>query len=126
MIVSSRLLVPHKIDAKCGDRFLQARYQNRGKPAFRSLRDEALTKFGEFIGAGREFSFCDSPYTCAKQASERSDGPYRCPSAHGLAARLDLRSAAVNEQFDTRDETGVIRREKRRHLVKFAGNYRLN
>src|SRR5713101_3015798 len=36
---------------------------NRGKPAFRSLRDEALTKFGEFIGAGREFSFCDSPYT---------------------------------------------------------------
>jgi hypothetical protein len=25
MIVSSRLLVPHKIDAKCGDRFLQAR-----------------------------------------------------------------------------------------------------
>ena len=24
MIVSSRLLVPHKIDAKCGDRFLQA------------------------------------------------------------------------------------------------------
>src|SRR5690242_13407541 len=23
MIVSSRLLVPHKIDAKCGDRFLQ-------------------------------------------------------------------------------------------------------
>ncbi len=24
MIVSSRLLVPYKIDAKCGDRFLQA------------------------------------------------------------------------------------------------------
>ena len=24
MIVSSRLLVPHKIDTKCGDRFLQA------------------------------------------------------------------------------------------------------
>jgi len=24
MIVSSRLLVPHKIDAKCGDRFPQA------------------------------------------------------------------------------------------------------
>jgi hypothetical protein len=24
MIVSSRLLVPHKIDAKCGDRFLEA------------------------------------------------------------------------------------------------------
>jgi len=25
---------------------------HRSKPAFRSLRDEALTKFGEFIGAG--------------------------------------------------------------------------
>jgi hypothetical protein len=25
---------------------------NRSKPAFRSLRDEALTKFGEFIGVG--------------------------------------------------------------------------
>ena len=25
---------------------------------------------------------------------------------------LDLGSAAVNEQFDTRDETGVIRRQK--------------
>src|SRR6266478_7834801 len=36
---------------------------NRGKLAFRSLRDEALTKFGEFIGAGREFSICDSLYT---------------------------------------------------------------
>src|SRR5258708_149098 len=35
--------------------------------------------------------------------------------------RLDLRSAAVNEQFDTRDETGVIRREKQRHLSNFLG-----
>src|SRR5713101_10119613 len=31
--------------------------------AFRSLRDEAPRKCGEFIGAGREFSFRDSPYT---------------------------------------------------------------
>src|SRR5712664_2965827 len=35
--------------------------------------------------------------------------------------RLDLRSAAVNEQFDTGDETGVIRREKQRHLSNFLG-----
>src|SRR5713101_1960869 len=31
--------------------------------AFRSLRDEAPRKCGEFIGAGREFSFRDSLYT---------------------------------------------------------------
>ena len=35
--------------------------------------------------------------------------------------RLDLGSAAVNEQFDTRDETGVIRRQKQRHLGNFLG-----
>ena len=35
--------------------------------------------------------------------------------------RLDLRSAAVNEQFDTRDETGVIRSQKQRHLGDFLG-----
>src|ERR1700730_6508610 len=35
--------------------------------------------------------------------------------------RLDLRSAAVNEQFDTRDETGVIRGQKQRHLGNFLG-----
>ena len=35
--------------------------------------------------------------------------------------RLDLGSASVNEQFDTRDETGVIGREKQRHLSNFLG-----
>src|SRR4029077_9639388 len=35
--------------------------------------------------------------------------------------RLDLRSAAVNEQLDTRDETGVIRRQKQHHLSNFLG-----
>ena len=35
--------------------------------------------------------------------------------------RLDLGSAAVNEQFDTRDETGVIGREEQRHLSNFLG-----
>src|ERR1700730_2762140 len=30
--------------------------------------------------------------------------------------QLDLGSAAVNEQFDTRDETGVIRRQKQSGL----------
>jgi hypothetical protein len=38
-----------------------------------------------------------------------------------VAARSDLRSATVNEQFDTRDETGVIRRQKQRHLGHFLG-----
>src|SRR5258705_12535087 len=33
--------------------------------------------------------------------------------------RSDLGSAAVYEQFDTRDETGVIRSEKQRHLSNF-------
>src|SRR5580700_10644168 len=35
--------------------------------------------------------------------------------------RSDLGSAAVNEQFYTRDETGVIRRQKQRHLSNFLG-----
>jgi hypothetical protein len=35
--------------------------------------------------------------------------------------RSDLRSAAVNEQFNTRDETGVIRSQKQRHLCNFLG-----
>jgi hypothetical protein len=35
--------------------------------------------------------------------------------------RLDLGSAAVDEQFDTRDETGVIRRQKQRRLGNFLG-----
>src|SRR5882762_2187315 len=37
------------------------------------------------------------------------------------AFRLDLGSAAVNEQFDTRDEAGVIRRQKQRDLGNFLG-----
>src|SRR6202022_455547 len=36
-------------------------------------------------------------------------------------ALLNLRSSAVNEQFDTRDETGVIRSQKQRHLSNFLG-----
>src|SRR6267154_3323262 len=35
--------------------------------------------------------------------------------------RSDLGYAAVNEQFDTRDETGVIRSQKQRHLSNFLG-----
>ena len=38
-----------------------------------------------------------------------------------VSFRLDLGSAAVNEEFDTRDETGVVRRQKRRHLGNFFG-----
>jgi hypothetical protein len=33
--------------------------------------------------------------------------------------RLDLGSAAVNKQFDPRNEAGVIRRQKQRHLGNF-------
>src|SRR6266481_9307096 len=35
--------------------------------------------------------------------------------------RSDLGSAAINEQFDTRDETGVIRSQKQRRLSNFLG-----
>src|SRR6266404_7690162 len=35
--------------------------------------------------------------------------------------RSDLGSAAVNEQFDTSNKTGVIRRQKQRHLSNFIG-----
>src|ERR1700719_2081878 len=35
--------------------------------------------------------------------------------------RLDLGSAAVDEQFYTSDETGVIRRQKQRHSRNFLG-----
>src|SRR5260221_8654216 len=35
--------------------------------------------------------------------------------------RSDLRPAAINEQFDARDETGVIRRQKQRRLGNFFG-----
>jgi hypothetical protein len=38
-----------------------------------------------------------------------------------VSFRLNLGSAAVNEQFDTRDETGVIRRQKQRSLGNFIG-----
>jgi hypothetical protein len=36
-------------------------------------------------------------------------------------SRSDLPSAAINEQFDACDETGVIRRQKQRHLCYFIG-----
>ena len=36
-------------------------------------------------------------------------------------SRSDLPSAAVNEQLDTGDETGVIRRQKERRLGNFIG-----
>src|SRR5271155_3817950 len=36
-----------------------------------------------------------------------------------LSIRLDLCSAAINEEFDTRDETGVIRSEKQCCLGDF-------
>src|SRR5216684_324944 len=36
-------------------------------------------------------------------------------------SRSDLRSAAINEELDTRDETRVIRRQKQRRLGNFIG-----
>ena len=36
--------------------------------------------------------------------------------------RLDLRSAAVNEQFNPRAETGVIPRQKQGHLATSSGS----
>ena len=46
----------------------------------------------------------------------------RMSSAAPLAPfRLDLGSTAVNEQFDTRDETGVVRSQKQRRLGNFLG-----
>ncbi len=35
-------------------------------------------------------------------------------------SRSDLPSAAINEQFDTRDETGVIGRKKKRSLGDYS------
>jgi hypothetical protein len=43
----------------------------------------------------------------------------RRSSALVHATRLDLRSAAVHEQFDTGDETGVFRSQKQWHLSNF-------
>jgi len=44
------------------------------------------------------------------------------PPKKGLPSfRLDLGSAAVNEQFDTRDETGVIRSQKQHHIGTSSG-----
>jgi hypothetical protein len=54
-----------------------------------------------------------------RYSSRGEDGDSR---QKGLAPfRLDLGSAAVHEQFDTGDETGVIRRQKQRHLSNFLG-----
>jgi hypothetical protein len=36
-------------------------------------------------------------------------------------SRSDLASAAINEQFATRDETGIIRGQKQRRLGNFIG-----
>ena len=46
MIVSSKLLVPHKIDAKCGDRFLQADLNEAARAADAS-REANGSVYGE-------------------------------------------------------------------------------
>src|SRR6266478_6325535 len=61
-------------------------------------------------------------YSCSFSKAISSLGPSERSRQKSLPPfRLDLRSAAVHEQFDTRDETGVIRREKQRHLRNFLG-----
>jgi len=67
---------------------------------------------------GGSFPSVIRPTLCAKRHRKCFYGPYRCSSAQGLATRLDLRSAAVNEQFDARDETGVIRSQKQRRSFR--------
>src|SRR5437016_11849051 len=61
------------------------------------------------------FASCCSPCGCWSEMqqffSQKSLPPFRS----------DLGSAAVNEQFDTRDETGVIRSQKQRHFSNFLG-----
>src|SRR5580704_8657931 len=44
-----------------------------------------------------------------------------CSAAPFPPVRLDLRSATVNEQFDTRNEAGIIGSEKQRDLGNFLG-----
>jgi hypothetical protein len=74
------------------------------------------------------FPFCLVSYEYA-EPSESTRMKVASPTCHAgladsslvaLTFRLDLGSAAVNEQFDTRDETG-IGREKQRHLSNFLG-----
>src|SRR5258707_7528486 len=61
------------------------------------------------IACLRSFSKAMSSFGPTERSNQQSLPPFR----------LDLGSAAVNEQFDTRDETGVVRRQKQRHLSNF-------
>src|SRR6266851_7747022 len=61
-------------------------------------------------------------YFCSFSKAMSSLGPSERSRQKSLpTVRLDLGSAAVNEQFDTRDETGVIRSQKQRNLSNFLG-----
>src|SRR6267143_1824088 len=61
-------------------------------------------------------------YFCSFSKAMSSLGPSERSRQKSLpTVRLDLGSAAVNEQFDTRDEAGVIRSQKQRHLSNFLG-----
>ena len=67
----------------------------------------------------REFSFRDSPHTLCEAVIGMIRVHIDAPPPQGLATRLDLGSAAVNEEFDTCNETGIIRSEKPSHLGNF-------
>src|SRR5229473_8715611 len=61
-------------------------------------------------------------YFCSFSKAMSSLGPSERSRQKSLPPfRSDLGSAAVNEQFDTGDETGVIRSQKQRHLSNFLG-----
>src|SRR5882757_8367070 len=61
-------------------------------------------------------------YFCSFSKAMSSLGPSERSRQKSLPPfRSDLGSAAVNKQFDTRDETGVIRSEKQRDLSNFLG-----
>src|SRR5260221_1092534 len=61
-------------------------------------------------------------YFCSFSKAMSSYGPTERSRQKSLPPfRLDLGSAAVNEQFDTRDETGVIGCQEQRDLINFLG-----
>jgi hypothetical protein len=65
---------------------------------------------------------CLRPENVTRVVKKSDLGRAQCESDSCDPLRLDLGSAAVNEQFDTRDETGVIRRQKQPTLATFSGS----
>src|SRR5712671_2544242 len=90
------MLIPRKIP--------DGKFQTEGIPHSTRRLDDPL-----FVEALPFMVPLDVNVALAVRVSPKKSPPFR----------LDLGSAAVNEQFDTRDETGVIRSQKQRHLGNF-------